>query len=148
MQEKNKCNIYYVTKKKIDKILKFLHYWKYWKFIVMFLLGGGKESGTEAEGRTEHTHRDAGLGGGRGGYAILSFTLLIKWFTFKPVTYTRTPAVTVRWLPRRHVIISSQLYTPVGQQLNQAAHNFDRNRNDSAEPYDLSQRRTRCHPLG
>lgn len=44
----------------------------------MFLLGGGKESGTEAEGRTEHTHRDAGLGGGRGGYAILGFTLLIK----------------------------------------------------------------------
>lgn len=32
-------------------------------------IGGGEKSGPEAEGGAECTHRDPGLGGGRGGYA-------------------------------------------------------------------------------
>lgn len=46
-------------------------------FIFFLILGGGEESGIEAKGRTDYTHRDPGLGGGGGGYAIFSFTFQI-----------------------------------------------------------------------
>lgn len=37
-------------------------------FFLHCLIGGGTESGTQTEGRTEYTYRDPGLGGGGGGY--------------------------------------------------------------------------------
>lgn len=118
---------------------------KFYNKILLFLLGGGTENDAEAEGRTEYTHRDAGLGGGGGGY--VSNTVIFFSRIVNPVTNIIN-TVTVRWLPRHLVIITTHHYTSTGQQLNSAVDDIDSShRNDSAEPRLVSKRRARHHPL-
>lgn len=113
----------------------------------MHLPGGGQEAGSEAEGRADIPRRDAGLGGRGGGYVILTFILSLN-SSATLTCHSHPPVASVRRLPGRHVIVSSQLHAPAGPELHPASQRLHGSRLGAAQPAAVPRRRARRHAVG